>query len=1039
MRPSIPALLILLPIGMSAVPIAEAVTPFVPALVDSVGNTGAYCSVAIDDRGGIHISYYDNTNFDLKYARSWNGGWTTETVDASGAVGDYTSIAVDRAGRPHISYHAATGSALKYAVKVGGVWQIETADATAGSGYYSSIALDSHGRPYIAHYNNVSNDLILSEKPAASWISTTVDATGNVGEWPSLALTAQDRPVVGYYYRDNGTLKVAARKSDGAWLFDNADGFPNDRGQYASLTLDSQGAIHLSYWDAVADDLYYTTNKSGDWQDEAVDTNGTVGQWTSITVDPLGTVCIAYRNRTDFALWLATGTAGNWTTELVDAGGFGTGLSTAMTLDTHGNPVIAFQRDKDLRVADSGIRLLSPLGGDFWPTESEQAVRWRGAGPIRMELSTDGGFSYSPLVGGVTRQTLTVTVPDAATEEARIRIVRESPHSVSESPGFFTIAPDMESPWWIEVADNSPNTGSNSSIAIGTDGKPVVAFYRLFSFDLMFATRASGTWTLEEVDAAGTVGATPSLAVGPDNVPHVAYQHGGNLDLKYAIKPDSVWQVETVDNGAQVGYYPSLVLDNAAVPLVCYYDGLTDDLRFASRAGGSWATELVDGTGDVGRYPSLALDPSGTPHISYWDLSNLDLKYAAKVGGTWTVEVVDASPAGGFSSLQVDRSGTSHISYYSSAGDGLKYARGTPGNWTIEFVDRGFVGSHTSLTIDDSGNPCISYRALGDPGLRFARRTGGVWSVHVIESGAVGESGGMVMDSQGKAHLSYYDADRDVLKYATNSIALASPAVGSVWPVGASRTVGWDGPGRMHLSLSVDGGNSWTPMATGLTGGFHQVNVPHQPTAFARLRLERDIPRAVSVSELFVIQSSIELLNLSASLLPEGVQLEWASDPGPEDLEGYRIERRHQGRGEWDPVVPLTRETAYLDPRGGPAHRYRVSAINRLGDALILGEAGLPATAILTASPNPYRSGDMTIRFQVFGALGGSHGEAEVDLFDVRGRRVRRIAAGNFEGASQIVFWNGLDDRGAPVPSGIYFLRLRTAGHESRAKLVVVP
>ncbi len=83
------------------------------------------------------------------------------------------------------------------------------------------------------------------------------------------------------------------------------------------------------------------------------------------------------------------------------------------------------------------------------------------------------------------------------------------------------------------------------------------------------------------------------------------------------------------------------------------------------------------------------------------------------------------------------------------------------------------------------------------------------------------------------------------------------------------------------------------------------------------------------------------------------------------------------------------------------------------------------ASPRLAAWPNPFNP-----RLTVAWSL-PSPGELDLDVFDLRGRLVRRLLQRAAVAAAGSVAWDGADRTGRALPSGVYLVRLKTGGHEA--------
>lgn len=160
-----------------------------------------------------------------------------------------------------------------------------------------------------------------------------------------------------------------------------------------------------------------------------------------------------------------------------------------------------------------------------------------------------------------------------------------------------------------------------------------------------------------------------------------------------------------------------------------------------------------------------------------------------------------------------------------------------------------------------------------------------------------------------------------------------------------------------------------------------------------------------------------------------------------DDIVGnYPDERFVDGPGSLDDFLgepalgPWTLSVA--DHQFGAVGTFNAWGVNLLvqpAGAAGTDDASLPAaTRLVGNSPNPFNP-RTTIAFDL-----ARPGPVRLDIYDLRGRLVRRLVDAALPAGRHEAAWDGRDDQGGAAASGLYFCRLHSSGGASVHKMALV-
>jgi uncharacterized membrane protein len=333
---------------------------------DSSGTeTGQYPSIALDENDNLHISYQyvaDSVSY-LKYYYSTDSGSGYKTFDPAYGDAMYTSLALDDEGWPHISFYNSDQNTLMYTHQHtnGAFFEPQRVDSSGGYGYVgengAAIAWGPNNFPVFSFYHdNPSGDKALklaymgSAYPNYNW--TIIDGGLDTGQYSSVAVDPDGFIHISYFDAANLKLRYAKYKlgEQYASLYSPDKKTPYS-GAHTAIALDSLNHPHITHWDWLNRRLKYTyMDANGEWQTETVDTTGDAGEYSSIAIDRGNKPHISYyhnymtSDRVEHGeLWYAyKDSNGVWQRGIVDDSSTIAGIDNDIALDSKDQPHIAY-------------------------------------------------------------------------------------------------------------------------------------------------------------------------------------------------------------------------------------------------------------------------------------------------------------------------------------------------------------------------------------------------------------------------------------------------------------------------------------------------------------------------------------------------------------------------------------------------------------------------------------------------------------------------------------------------------------------------
>lgn len=382
-----------------------------------------------------------------------------------------------------------------------------------------------------------------------------------------------------------------------------------------------------------------------------------------------------------------------------------------------------------------------------------------------------------------------------------------------------------------QVVEFSSNVGSSPSIALDSEGSPVLTYLGFKSNlekgeipevrsiiapplpNVLFANLQDGYWNLGGVAAQNTgsgVQAGDDDLVDPaeedvNGVPKpwplaasdLALDQTGNMHVAWTERGQVSYATDATGNFKEIkvadgdAWAPSIAVAPSGDIWIAYMRGRSVELAFFSpQKGGRWETQVIADAPDCGSAcpaTATAIEAGRLgPVVAYTGARGPE--FATSDGGVWSTTAIAPGSDGFGISLALDKSDFAHVAYY-DGGANVYVADNSAGRWASQKISTSPGGIQatadwsTGLAIDESGARYVAYTEPAQNTVRLAREEDGQFVALNTPGTDAGSQPSVAVTQDGSViYLAWYNTQNENLQVGTFSDVTQAPSLAVVSP-----------------------------------------------------------------------------------------------------------------------------------------------------------------------------------------------------------------------------------------------------------------